>query len=140
MLDRIPFIKKFREKKRNETLRKYLGELGIAGFVAILWLTAALAALEMLIPGFASDYISPGALVVALAVTGGLALLGPAEPRKRRQTVLYAGSGVLAAVGALYAAWYYFGPIPDVRSWMALATGVTVAALFTVFESNKVIE
>lgn len=140
LLDRLPFIKRYRERRKMAVVRQYVAELGGVGFVAVLWLVAILAVLEMFIPGFAANYVSPGSLVAALAVTGGLALIGTPAPRTGRQIALYAASGALASVGAFSAAWYYFSPVPDQRAWLALAAGAATAAMFVVFKSNKEIE
>ena len=135
LLDRIPFIKRYREHKKRETALRYVAELGLAGFLAVFWLGAVLAVAELSFPGFAANYISPGAIFAALLLTGGLALAAPqSETRTRRQRLAYAAAGALAVVGAFSAAWYYFGPVPDARLWLSVASAAVVAGAFLVLE------
>lgn len=134
-LDKIPFIKQYREKKRLQTARLYLGELGKSVFVTALWLGVLLAAAEMFFPGFAANYLSPGACLTVLAVSGGLALLSPEHAGKTKAgRIAYAATGAAASVCAFLAVWYYFSSVPDAQKWLSLTVGLTVAAMFALFD------
>lgn len=137
IFDRIPFIRRYRERKRATLALDLIAEAGSVFFVATLWLAAVLASAEMLVPGFAANYVPPGAMLAALAVTGGLSLAAPAPKRTLRQRAAYALAGAAASLAAFSAAWYYFGSVPDVRLWLSATAAVIVGGAFIILERSE---
>lgn len=113
-------------------LRPLLAELGVVAFLATVIFAVIAAVAEFLQPGFVVNYISVRSIAAAVVLSGGLALLGRGSPKVRscRRRLTYAATGVLAALTSFWASWYYFYPVPEVRTKLALAAGAIIAAVF----------
>ena len=115
----------------KSSLSPYISELGTVAFLAAGVFAVVMAVVEFLQPGFAANFVSPRSVLAAVVLSGGLALVGPHQKsRSRRQKLMYAMLGILAAVLSFWAAWYYFQSVPEIQAKLSWAAALIVGFLF----------
>ncbi len=88
------------------------------------------AALEFFKPGIAATAVAPQAIAAVAVVSLAVSLFSP-EPTRR--SLLGKAGYFLAEIGvtglAIWASWYYFSSVPEVRGWLTAGIGIAVGGL-----------